>query len=81
VPDDFDWEALARQFQQEDSVLRVAQTMAKFQGTYYKTLLAEGFDKTDAVRATMLLVSEISKFARDTIPVLTQQFINWKDDT
>jgi hypothetical protein len=81
VPDDFDWEALARQFGQPDdeTLMNVVSMIGRAQARYMAALREEGLDPLTSLKIASLTIREIGQFARDTLPVLTQQFINWND--
>jgi hypothetical protein len=80
VPDDFDWEGLARQFREEDALMRVVQQIGKAQASYYNALRVEGLEPMVALKIVSITISELAKFARETMPVLVQQFIDYNKD-
>jgi hypothetical protein len=75
--DDFDWEHLAKQFQQEDALLRVVSSIGKVQGSYYNALRAEGLSPIESMKIVTITITEVAKFTRETLPVLAQLFIDY----
>jgi hypothetical protein len=77
MDNDFDWEYLAKQFQQEDAMMKVVAMIGKAQGSYYNALIAEGLPPLAALKIVTITISEVAKFGRETVPVLVQQFIDY----
>lgn len=76
--DEIDWEALGRQFRQEDSLMKVVSQIGKAQGVYYQALIEGGFTQMDALKIVSITVKEVGEFARQTMPVLVQMFMDYR---
>lgn len=77
--DDFDWDHLAKQFRQDDVLMSVVDKIGKAQGTYFNALTAEGLSGMQAMKIVSITVTEVGKFARETLPVLMQLFIDYNE--
>ena len=75
--DDIDWEALGRQFREpdEEALMKVVALMGRAQARYFNALLEQGIPPLAAMKITALTIKEIGGFARETVPVLAQLFI------
>ena len=78
--DDIDWNALGKQFDQDDVLIRVVQKIGRAQGHYFKALTDEGIDPMTALSIVSITVKEVGTFAHETLPIIVQLFLDARKD-